>query len=422
VRLDLVYGSAVWNAPTKVNCHFVAERLSRDVPVVFVESVGARAPRPHDWRRAVARLARSMRPLRRVGERLWVFSPLPLPAFRGRGARLGSATVGIQLRAMLRLLGWRVDVGWIFHPMGLGTARAAAPRATVYYCVDDYLANPGVDREALALMETELARAADVTVVTGEPLAPRFRGLARRVEVLPNVADTELFARGAAGVTHPVLAALDATPGPRVGYLGNLAAYKIDLDLVDGIARRRPDWSVTLVGPRDLGDTAGAVGRRRFPPNVRLLGPVPHALAPAVIDRFDVALLPAAAHDVMKASFPLKFFEYLLRGKPVVSSPLPALEPYREWYDAAETAGEFVKAIEDALAGDGPSRAEGRRRFAAGFGWVERGRQLLALRAELLGVSDRGGTDLSRHHTGRAVLGGEPRAPRRGPRTPVAGR
>jgi len=111
--------------------------------------------------------------------------------------------------------------------MGLGTAVAAAPRGLIYYCVDDYAANPGVDAAAIGRMEGELARRAGLTITTGEPLAARLRATARRVEVLPNVADTELFGRDFAGVHHPVLDVLDTLPRPRLGYLGNLAGSKV---------------------------------------------------------------------------------------------------------------------------------------------------------------------------------------------------
>ncbi len=385
MTIDVIYASAAWQGPAKLNCHFVTECLTRAVPVLYVESVGARAPVPHDWRRVLARLARSLTPLRRVGKQLWVFSPLPLPAYGGRAGRVNSAWVAAQVRVALAMMRRRVDACWVFHPMGLGVARTVRPRATVYYCVDDYVANPGVDRQGLESMQADVVALADVTVVTGEPLARTLRAPGRDVRVWCNVADTELFGGDFSGASHPVLEVLDAVPRPRVGYLGNLAAYKIDLDLVDEIARRRPEWSVVLVGPRDLGDTTDAVGRRRFPANVHLLGPVPHELAPAVVDRFDVCLLPSARHDVMRASFPLKFFEYLLRGKPVVRRPLPALEPYREWLRCADSAEEFVAAVEEAVGEADAAQGEARRRFAAGFGWAERSGQLLALRAELLG-------------------------------------
>lgn len=380
----MIYASALWQSATKVNCHFVAERLAADLPVLFVESVGARSPRPHEWRRALRRLARSLRPVRRVGKGLWVMSPLPLPLFRGRGAKINSRWVGLQVALLLRLRRWSAEMCWAFHPMGLGVARRCRPRAVAYYCVDDYAANPGVDSGAVKALEWELVRLADVTLTTGTVLADRLRDVARRIEISPNVADTDLFARDASGSAHPTLRALDRIPRPRIGYVGNVAAYKIDLELLREIAVRRPSWSLTLVGPRDYGDTRSNVRVRRFPPNVHFLQAVPHALIPAVIDRFDVCLIPAAGHDVTLASFPLKFFEYLLRGRPVVSRPVPALGPYCEWYEQAVTAGEFVEAAERLLAQDGPELRERRTRAAAGFGWPERMRELQRIRAEVL--------------------------------------
>lgn len=268
--------------------------------------------------------------------------------------------------------------------MGLGTVECAGARATVYYCVDDYAANPGVDADTVRLLEAALARRADLTVATGEPLARRLRGQAKQVEVLPNVADTELFGRESSTDRHPVLAALDALPRPRLGYLGNLAAYKIDLGLVAELARLRPDWAIALVGPRNLGDVRQGIDAQGLPSNVHLVGAVPHELAPAAIDRFDVALLPSARHDVMQASFPLKFFEYLLRGKPVVARPLPMLEPYREWFAAAGTAAEFSEEIARRLASDTDADRSARRRFAADYGWSSRMHRIEALRDALL--------------------------------------
>jgi len=381
--VDLVYGSALWFTQSRVNCHHLTERLAAERPVLYVESVGARTPRMHEWRRIVPRLLRSLRPLRRVGPQLWIFSPLPLPAY-GRGAEMNSRWVGSQVRALLAPRRWSVEACWAFHPMGLGTTTAVKPRGVIYYCVDDYAANPGVDAEAIRGMEKALAGLADVTITTGEPLAARLRGVARRVETLPNVADTELFGRDFSGVRHPVLDALDALPHPRLGYLGNLAAYKVDLELIQCIARLRPDWTIALVGPTNRGDVQAAVGGQVSAPNVHWLGEVPHQIAPAVIDRFAVALLPSARHQVMQASFPLKFFEYLLRGKPIVARPVPALEPYTEWLDLADDAQTFVAAAEMRLSGRGADMPERRRHFAQDFGWRERMDRLRALRAEAL--------------------------------------
>ncbi len=390
--MELVYGSALWFAPVRVNCHHLTERLATEGPTLYIESVGARPPRAHDWRRVLPRLLRSLRPLRRAGPHLWVFSPLPLPLYRRGGAVANSRWVGRQVRALLALRRWAVETAWIFHPMGLGTAMEARAKGVIYYCVDDYAANPGVDAATVRGLEAELARQSDLTITTGEPLARRLCEIARRVEVLPNVADTELFGRSATDVQHPVLAALDKLPRPVLGYLGNLAAYKIDLELIAAIARLRPDWSVALVGPANLGDVERGITGRAMPQNVHFMGPVPHAVAPAAMDRFDVALLPSARHEVMQASFPLKFFEYLLRGKPVVARPLPMLEPFRAWFDAADTAEQFVAAATARLAEDPAQGTTARQTFAEGYSWVEQMGHLRRLREEVLRAPAHRGT------------------------------
>ena len=295
---------------------------------------------------------------------------------------MNSRWVGLQVRLLLALRRWRIEASWIFHPMGLGTALAAHAPVTLYYCVDDHGANPGVDPAAIRELEAALVRTAHVTIVTGAPLAERFGGLARRLEIVPNVADTALFGQASPPADHPVIAALEGLPRPRLGYLGNLAAYKIDMALLTALARHRPDWTIALVGPRNQGDVRREVRSDDALPNLHFLGEIPHGFAPAVIDRFDVALLPAATHEVMRASFPLKFFEYLLRGKPVVASPLPALEPFREWYAAAGTVEEFEAQIERVLGADGPELADRRRAFAGQNGWADKMRWLGELREE----------------------------------------
>ncbi len=383
MRVDVVYGSALWHAPTKVNCHFVAERLAQEVPVVFVESVGSRLPRAHEWRRLGPRLLRSLRPLKRVGDKLWVMSPLPLPAYGSKFVKGNSAWVGWQIWAMLALRRWRPQVSWIFHPMGLGVARLSGAKRRVYYCIDDYAANPGVDAEAVEHLENDLAMLADVTLVTGEPLAKRLRNRSDDVRIVPNVADTVLFTADHSHVRHAVLTALEDIPRPRLGYVGNLASYKIDMDLVSSIAASRPDWAIVLVGPRDMGDTRRRIGNVSLPPNIHMFEAVPHDITPSIIDRFDVCLLPSAKHPVMNSSFPLKFFEYVLRERPVVGKSLPALEPFREWFYQAESPAQFVVAIENALA-EGPRDGTIKRKTTELFGWNERARLLFELRGELL--------------------------------------
>ena len=68
----------------------------------------------------------------------------------------------------------------------------------------------------------------------------------------------------------------------------------------------------------------------------------------------DVALLPNRINNYTKSMFPMKFFEYLAAGKPVVSTELPALADYRHVAAFCKSQDEFAAAIESALAGAAP--------------------------------------------------------------------
>jgi glycosyltransferase involved in cell wall biosynthesis len=203
-----------------------------------------------------------------------------------------------------------------------------------------------------------------------------------RVACVSNVADTGRFAKAPA--RKP--AELAALPKPIVGYVGNVASYKIDVELLVAAGRTRPEWSFALVGPIGSGDPGTRLRELRSLSNVHLLGPRPYKDIPDYIHGFDVCLIPFRRSRVTDSSLPLKTFEYLAAGKPVVATPLPALraEPLDEVLDYAETAEQFVRAIESCLAEDGEERPAARRETAALYSWDRRFPEIEALVCEAL--------------------------------------
>src|SRR4030095_3266923 len=100
---------------------------------------------------------------------------------------------------------------------------------------------------------------------------------------------------------------------------------KLDLDLLEGVARARPDWTIALVGPVGAGDPLTGISALGGLPTVPLLGPRPYVALPEVLRGADVALVPYAINDLTRSVFPMKVYEYLAAGLPVVTTPLPAL-------------------------------------------------------------------------------------------------
>jgi glycosyltransferase involved in cell wall biosynthesis len=370
--------SAGWATPAPVNAHQVARRLAaRGHRVLFVESVGLRAPAPlasgHDLRRILARLRGFAAGVREVEPRLFVLSP-PWPMAGPRRLReLALALVARGAARAARRLGFEAPILWAFLPTALPMARRLGARLVVYHCVDHYAANPGVDAGFVDAFEDRMLARADVVFATSASLAERLRPRAPRgVALVPNGADVALFARAHEALPEPP--ELAGLPRPRAIYVGNLAAYRVDPALLAAVAKSGA--SIVLVGPVGLGDAATAspaLDALLGEAPVRAVGARPPEALPALLRHCDVALIPFLDNAHTRASLPLKLWEYLAAGLPVVATPLPNLVPLAERGLATLAAGPdaFASAVH-AAAADAPGRRAERLVSARAHDWPER--------------------------------------------------
>jgi glycosyltransferase involved in cell wall biosynthesis len=336
--------------------------LSERRPVLVVDPpLGVHRWRPGQPLRSAARLER-------LGDRLWRFRPLALPGRdRALSALASDRLIARQVeRAARRVLPAR-RVLVTFSP-ARGWLDGLRREVSVYWRRDMAAQSHYVTsvRHTRARHRKILQRADLVTAVSPELVADAKRDNPRAV-LLPNGADVGHFARRAA--PPPVL----ARRSPVIGYAGAVS-WRVDVGLLDEVARARPDWSVVLVG-----EVSVPVPRR---PNLVVVGARPYDELPAWVQSFDVGLIPYTGAAFNRASFPLKVFDYLASGVPVVSSPLPALDSLSPCVRLAEGAAATVSAIEAALR-CGPS-PELCRSLAASNSWQARAEALESLVDERL--------------------------------------
>jgi glycosyltransferase involved in cell wall biosynthesis len=352
-RHVVMFAAADWAAPNWTNSQHTAVHLAaRGYRVLFVETVGLRKPglNAPDARRILRRLRTGLSPIRPVQEGIWLLSPLTIPwAHRAR-------TVAAFNQRMLRhRIGRWVPRGgeqplvWTYHPYMLHAAGALEAAGLVYHCVDDVAAMPGIDGRAYAAAEKALLAHATHVFASSRLLYDRCRAFApERTHYSPNVADLDHFAP--ARREGPIPPDLAAIPRPRLGYVGALSDFKLDLELIEEAARRRDDWHWVLIGEERAGQRSAVLARLGARGNVHLLGWRPYAALPDYLRGIDVALLPQRINDYTRAMFPMKLFEYLAAGRPVVATPLPSLNDLRGLFRPAESAGELVEAVAAALA------------------------------------------------------------------------
>ena len=207
--------------------------------------------------------------------------------------------------------------------------------------------------------EQALSKAVDVVFVTSPQLLISHSRWNPQTLLFGNVADHAHFSRARLGDMEGQLRCperLKRVDKPRLIFMGAIDAYKLDLGLLLQLAQRNSAWRFVLIGPVGECDPATDVAGLLGCPNVELVGPVAYGDLPNWLAHGDVALLPLQLNGYTRHMFPMKFFEYLSSGLPVVATEIPALEAHADVALLCPPAVEaFERAIEAALAGAGPS-------------------------------------------------------------------
>jgi glycosyltransferase involved in cell wall biosynthesis len=310
-----------------------------------------------------------------------VLSPLVLPFHRSAAVRaLNRRLLPALVRRATRRLGFKRPILWAYVPQAEALLDALDPALVVYHCVDDIAAQERIDTASFRAAEERFAARADLVLASAPTLARRLRMISANVLDAPNVADTELFS--AALLPGPIDPAMAALPQPRIVFTGAIVSIKLDFRLIAELARLRPSWSFALVGPVGPGDPRTDVSPLAAEPNIHLLGGRAYAELPEVLRAADAGLIPYARNELTESIFPMKVYEYLAAGLPVVATPLPALAGVEDVTSAGDAAG-IAALLDEALAQDSDERRAARSRRAATHSWEARLAEIAAAVAAL---------------------------------------
>jgi len=208
----------------------------------------------------------------------------------------------------------------------------------VYDCMDHHRGFGNIAETILAL-EEGLVASADLLVVSSQVLYDTHSSRNSHTVLVRNGADFDHFH------TPTNSGVLGAIPKPIIGYYGAISSW-FDVGLIEETARRRPDWHFVLIG-HSHGAELGAL---TLLPNVHLMGEQPYTSLPGYLAAFDVCCIPFRLNDLTRATDPVKFYEYLCSGKPIVSVRLPELADYADCVYFADSPDECVEAISKGLA------------------------------------------------------------------------
>jgi glycosyltransferase involved in cell wall biosynthesis len=338
-----------WDENPTSNNH-IMRLLARGNRVLWLNSIATRTPNLRDSRdlgKIFRKLVSFFRGPRHVENGLWVYTPVVLPFPHSRLATRVNAWI---LRASLAFIRRRLGLTgpfqlWVFIPTAAKYVGKLGESLVVYYVTDEYSKFSYVDGAEVAANDRALCARADVIFATAQSLVDRRRPQNTETHLSRHGVDHAQFARALDDSTA-VPADLTALPGPVIGFYGAIQDW-LDFDLIEYLARRRPEWSIALIGP-----TLTDVSRLRALPNVHFLGRKPHDQLPAYCKGLSVGLIPHRVSELTLNMNPIKLREYLSAGLPIVSVGLPEVEAYGDHCTIARTYDEFEQGVAAAIRND----------------------------------------------------------------------
>lgn len=232
---------------------------------------------------------------------------------------------------------------WFYTPMALPLAKRLEPRVKVYDCMDELSAFLGAPPELVA-REAELFEKADVVFTGGPSLYRAKKDRHANVHCFPSSVDVKHFGRARDGIEEPPEQA--PLGRPRLGFFGVLDE-RLDIALLDSLARARPEYQIVMVGPVLKIDPA-ALPRHS---NLHYFGQRSYAELPGFLAGWDACLLPFALNDATRFISPTKVLEYMAAERMIASTPIADVaEPYGGIVYLGRTPEEFIAACDHALA------------------------------------------------------------------------
>ena len=371
-----------WHGMWK-NRQQLMSRFAREMPVLYVEPwARLRRVRRQLLSPDFAARRKNVPTVEKLAPNLFVYHSPARYAVSG-SRLLANLTQKRWLQAVrraARAAGIEKPILWISLPEMAFALDNLGECVSIYHVVDEYGGYTGRDRlgpDKLRNAEQQLLDDVDLTIVVSPELAELKSGAGRTIALVENAVDFQAFREASEVRRRP--AEFDRIPGPRLGYSG-LIGKRLNLGLLLLLARRHPDWSIVLVGSVDRRGCEDAIDALDRMENVYFLGETDVSRVPHYISAFDIGLLPYELNLETRHISPLKLFEYLAAGKPVVATEIPSAVRHQAVISVAREEGQFAECCRKLI--DSPpdnSTTDLFLRYAAANTWDHRVQEISVL-------------------------------------------
>ncbi len=237
------------------------------------------------------------------------------------------------------------------------------PLLSIYYIRDNLVKVPYWKKHG-QYIEPMLIAKSDVVVTNSDYYADYARKYNPKSEMVGQGCDFSIYDESSQSIE--TAEDIKSLSHPIIGYVGYIAAMRLNINLILKIASERPDWTIVLVGPEDEAFKKSSLHNVN---NIIFTGSRKMEDLPSYIKGFDVCINPQILNDTTVGNYPRKIDEYLAMGKPVVATKTEAMRYFSEYTYLAENEQDYLKLINEALISDSPELHLKRAKFAKQHTW-----------------------------------------------------
>lgn len=229
--------------------------------------------------------------------------------------------------------------------------------------------------------EANIINNSDIIFAVSQELADEFHFIRKSVYTVPHGVDYKSF-QNIGNINKSIQKQLEQIKHPILGFIG-IMYYKVDFELLNYVAKQRPEWSILLLGKRWLKNEKDKelFDELISKENVHYLGERPKDELPGYVSQMDICLMPFKKIDFVKYMAPLKLLEYLSAGKPIIAVDRGVEYEFSDFIKVADTKESFIEAIAEALEErqNGELLSQARKEIARHNSWERRVNQMVEI-------------------------------------------
>lgn len=369
----IITGLQSWDIQIGSNCKNIASEFAKQNRVLYVNpSIDRLTWLKEKEKRILYRRSKNLR-IKEVEKNLWVYYPptifesinqLPNNYLFDKLNKINNKRFAGDIRKALDYLGFSSYIHFcdsdIFRSFYLKDL--LQPEAYIYYSRDNLLAVKYWQTQGIRIEPAHMAKA-DIVTANSTYLA----NIAGKYN--PN----SVFVGQGCDLTafnpfmqHAVPGDMKYISHPVVGYIGALKSLRLDIEIIESVAKARKDWSIVLVGPEDEDFKKSELHKLS---NVYFLGSKDESELASYLSAFDVAINPQKVSPVTIGNYPRKIDEYLAMGKPTVAAKTDAMSYFDKVVALSENIDEWIKAVDNELRTNTTFKENERIAFAQSHTW-----------------------------------------------------